>query len=208
MQSAGPKVAARPGGGNRPGFGHFNEEHLEQGASAAAVAQKQLTQQAAQTSQKPGATHPTTQSTDQPTQALSPREVGTFKDELLERPAKDIVQGVKSIFSLHDVLGIHPGDTPEEQEKKKTFNQRFENLTNGQQEVAKKLFQEKMQRQKAQEEEEEQKKQTKLRQDRVSIAPPSSPKKGAVGPSGSGKQRAQQMLERDRQSLGRVAGAN
>jgi hypothetical protein len=140
---------------------------------------------------------------------MPPREVGTFKDELLERPAKDIARGVQSIFSLHDVLGIQPGDTPEEQEKKKTFNQRFENLTTEQQGVAKKLFQEKMERQKAIEDEEEQKKQVAAQKKQDGkLAPPSSPRKGPIGLAGSGKQKAQQMLERDRQSLGRVAGAN
>lgn len=206
MKLGGPKVAARQGGGSRQGFGHFDEEHLEQGASASAVQQKQLAQQAAQVTQKPAAAQQS--SAGQPP-ATPPREVSDPKDELLIRPAKDIVEGVKSIFSLHDLLNIHPGDTPEEQEKKKTLNQRFEKLTEEQQAVAKKLFQEKMQKDKAAEEEEEQKKQAKARQKEADkLAPPSSPRKGPIGPAGSGKQKAAQQIQQQRQSIGQVAGAN
>ncbi|HEX9817704.1 MAG TPA: hypothetical protein VGA89_02320 [Patescibacteria group bacterium] len=207
MQSAGPKVAARQGGGFRQGFGNFNEEHLEQAASASAVARKQLTQQTTQTNQKPGTTSPTSSAKQAP--VAPPREVNTLKDELVIRPVTDILQGMKSIFSLHDVLNIHSGDTAEEIDKKKTLQQRFTQLTTEQQEVAKKLFQEKMQKEKTAEEEQEQKKQATAQEKQASkLALPSTPRKGPNGPAGSGKQRAQQMLERDRKSLGRVAGAN
>jgi len=212
MKPGSPKVAARQSGGFRQGFGHFNEEHLEQAASTSVVQQKQLTQQTTQTSQptagkagQPGSTPPTTV---QAATNLPPREVSTFKDELIDRPVEDIVQGVKKIFSLHDVLNINSGDTPEEQEKKKILNQRFEKLTAEQQEVAKKRFQEEMQKKK-ETEEEEQRKQTKEEEAQdVTLAPPSSPRKGPIGLFGSKKQKAQQILQRDRQSLGRVAGAN
>jgi len=194
MKLGGPKVAAlQGGGGSRQGFGHFNEEHLEQGATASAVQQKQLAQQVAHHAQQP---------------APPPREVGDLKDELITRPAKDIKEGVGSIFSLHDILNIKPGDTPEEMGKKKTITKNFEQLTKEQQAVAKKLFQAKMQKDKEAEEEKEQKKQAAAQKSTGHLAPPSSPKKGAVGLAGSRKQKAQQSLEQQRQSIGRVAGAN
>lgn len=199
-------VAARQGGGFRQGFGHFNEEHLEQEAATSAVQQKQLTQQTTQSSQsttggsaqQPGNSHqPPAQ------QAQPPREVGTMQEELVKRPLQDIAKGLRSLFDLNTLLGIRPGDTPEEQEKKKSLNHRFEQLTEEQQQVAKKRYQEEMQKKKVEEEEKEKKKQQEMQAKSASIAPPSSPKKGPVGPSGSGKQRAQQILERDRQQLSR-----
>jgi hypothetical protein len=111
-------------------------------------------------------------------------------------------------------LGINPGDTPEEQEHKKKVSENFEKLTEEQQAVAKKRFQQEMQKNKQAEDEKAKKEQAKAQAKAQDIAPPSSPQKGPVGPGGPGggsmsrKKTAQQMLERDRQSIGRVAGAN
>lgn len=208
---AGPSgVAARQGGGFRQGFGHFDEEHLERQAGASAVQQKQLTQQTTQSAQhtaggsaqQPGTSRQTPAAHTEP-----PREIGTFKDELVKRPFQDIVKGIKAFFDLNALLGIHPEDTPEEQERKKTLNHRFEKLTEEQQEVAKKRYQQEMQQKKAEEDEKEKKKQEALKAKQDTIAPPSTPHKGPVGPAGSGKQRAAQLIERDRQSMGRLQTA-
>lgn len=211
MKTGSSGVAARQGGGFRQGFGHFDEEHLEQQASASAVQQKQLTQQTTQSAQptaggsvqQPGTSQQTPTAPTAP-----PREVSTFKDELVKRPFQDVIKGIKAIFDINALLGIHPEDTPEEQERKKSINHRFEQLTEEQQEVAKKRYQQEMQQKKTEEEEKEKQKQLELqkKQDNV-IAPPSTPAKGPIGPAGSGKQRAAQQLERDRQSIGRLQTA-
>ena len=115
MKAALPGVAARQGGGFRQGFGHFDEEHLEQQASASAVQQKQLTQQTTQSAQ-PTTGGSATQAGDSQQsparQAPPPREVSTFRDELVKGPVQDVLQGVKGIFDLHALLDIHPEDTP------------------------------------------------------------------------------------------------
>ncbi len=208
----GPKAAARPGGGFRPqGFGHFNEEHLEQAATSGAVQQKQLGQQGAQSSQ-PQAKTPTPQPQHgqqgkQP--APAPREVSDVADEVVKRPVKDVLKGLKSLFDLNSIVGINPGETPEEQQRKKAAHHRYEQLDADQQKVAKQLFEKEMQKKQQEEEEKEQKKQAEKEKDSQPIAAPSSPKKGPVGMAGmSKKQKATTMLEQQRQSIGRVGGAN
>jgi hypothetical protein len=210
MPTKGPGVAARQGGGFRQGFGHFDEEHLEQSASTSAVQQKQLTQQNTQSSQHPApAANPQSAPAQQ---APPPREVSSFKDELLERPVKDVKQGLQSIFDLNSLLGINTADKPEEQERKKALNERFGQLTEEQQQVAKKLFQEKMQKDKLAEEEKAKQKQLAEAKKQEDIAPPSSPRKGPIGPGGpgaklSGKKMAQELVERDRQQMSRLQTA-
>ncbi|HCR81287.1 MAG: Kelch motif family protein [Candidatus Pacebacteria bacterium GW2011_GWA1_46_10] len=217
MKAALPGVAARQGGGFRQGFGHFDEEHLEQNAAASAVGQKQLTQQTTQNAQHSAggsATQPGDSSRTPAQQSSPPREVSTVKDELIKRPVQDVKKGLTGIFDLHALLNINPEDTPEEQQRKKALNERFGKLTEDQQAVARKKFEAKMVKEKAEEEEKEKKKRELELKEQQDIAPPSSPRKGPIGPGGPGggtlsrKKLATQMLERDRQSIGRVAGAN
>ena len=216
MKPAGPKVAARQGGGFRPGFGHFNEEHLEQQATGTAVQQKQLAQQTTQSTQ-PTTGHAAAQpgnAQQHPAQQLKtepPRDVSGIGDELVKRPAKDIVKGLKAIFNINDILGIKPGDTPEEETHKKQLHQRWQKLDQEQQAVAKQLFEKKMAEEQQAEQEQEQQKQVEeeeKQQGLKAITPPTSPKKGPIGLAGSKKQKATQQLEQQRQSIGRVAGAN
>jgi hypothetical protein len=214
MKAKGPKSAARPGGGFRQGFGHFNEEHLEQDASGAAAQQKQLAQQTTQTSQQNtgGSAQQQGNSNQSPAQQLKsepPREISGITDELVKRPARDIVKGLESLFDIHELLDINSGDTPEEQSRKKQLNQRFQQLTNEQQEVAKKRYQQEIEKKKLAEEEQEEKKMAKQEKKQAGITPPASPKKGPVGMAGmSKKQKASTQLEQQRQSIGRVAGTN
>lgn len=210
MKAGSSGVAARQGGGFRQGFGHFNEEHMEQQAGASAVQQKQLTQQTTQSAQHTagGSAQQVGDSKQTPAaHTEQPREVSTIADELVKRPFQDIFKGLKALFDLNALLGIHPEDTPEELARKKTINHKFEELTAEQQEVAKKRYQQEMQKKKMEEDEKEKKKQMELQKKRDTIAPPSSPKKGPVGPSGSGKQQAKDLIERDRQSMGRLQTA-
>lgn len=204
MKSAGPKVAVRQGGGTRQGFGHFNEEHLEQEASASATQQKQLTQQAVSSSQS-GAAPAAQPAANTPQAPPPPREVGTFKDEA-KRFVSDILVGIKAFFNLNDIVGIHPGDTPEEQQRKQAAHQGYEKLTEEQQAVARKLYEEKMAKLKAEEDQKEQQKQAAAAQP-AAITPPTSPQKGPVGPAGSRKQRAVAKLQHDRQTLSSAQGA-
>ena len=135
--------------------------------------------------------------------ANKPRQVGSLKEELLTRPVKDIAQGLASIFDIKSILGINEiKDTPEEQMKKKQLHQRFNQLTQEEQQVAQQKYQQEMQKKKQEEEEKKIKKQKEDQAKAASIAPPSSPNKGPVGPGGSGKKRAEAKLEMDRKTLG------
>lgn len=131
------------------------------------------------------------------------REVGSLKEELLVRPVKDIAQGLASIFDIKSILGINEiQDTPEEQMKKKQLHQRFQKLTQEEQQYAQQKYQQEMQKKKQKEEEEKIKKKREEQAKNQAIAPPSSPKKGPVGPGGSRKQKAEAKLEMDRKTLG------
>lgn len=223
----GAGAAARPGGGFRQGFGGFNESHLEDRASQAAAKQHQQTQQTTSAAQQTagaglgvGASHSAlkhqgsrTQTPAKQVKQKAPREVvglgdGALTEELIKRPVKDVIDEVKAFFDLNAILGINPGDTPEDQAKKKQTLQRWQKLDQEQQQVAQKKYQEEMQNKKQDEEEKAQKKQAEEQQKANSIQAPSSPKKGPKGPGGSKKQRATDKLEQDRKTLGNVAGAN
>jgi hypothetical protein len=203
MKPASPKVAARQGGGTRQGFGHFNEEHLEREASAAAVHQKQLAQQATENAQhKPAAAdHPPAEHA-----AAPPREVSTVTDELGNRTLSDIWKGLKSFFDLHAIVGIRHGDTPAEQQRKEQAHKNYEGLTKDQQAIAQKIYKEKMETAQAEENKKQQEKQAKAAQP-DSIAPPSSPQKGPDLFGGSRKKRAVAQLQHNRQTLSNVASA-
>lgn len=205
MKPASPKVAARQGGGTRQGFGHFNEEHLEQEASATAARQKQLTQQSVASAQhKPAAsTHPPASHAAPP----PPREVSTIGDELGNRLFSDIKKEAKSLFDLNAIVGIHPGDTPEEQAHKARVHQGYESLTADQQAVAQELYKNKMKTLQDEENAKKQKEQQAAAAKQQSIAPPPSPQKGADLFSGSRKKRAVAQLQHNRQTLSNVASA-
>ena len=206
----GPKPGARPRpmGGFNPGMG-APSEHLDEGAMKAAGQQKQLTQQQSSTqpaSGKSGTNPLPTQQPDAPTPADKPREVSSLGEELVKRPLQDIKKGLASIFSVKDLLGINTDDTPEEQAKKKSTHQRFQKLTEEQQQVAQKKYQEKMQKEKIEQEEEERKKQEKEAQEQNAIVAPTSIKKGPVGPASgqSKKQKTQSTLQQSRQGLSKA----
>ncbi|MBU0579407.1 hypothetical protein KKE34_03365 [Patescibacteria group bacterium] len=190
-----PGFKPRPMGGFNPGMG-ASSEHLDEASIKAAGAQKQLTQQQSSTQPASGKSGTTVQ-------PQKPREVGSFKDELVKRPLKDIKKGLASIFNIKALLNINTDDTPEEQAKKKSLHQRFNKLTEEQQQVAQKKHQEAMQKKKLEQEEEERKKQEKAAKAQSALAAPSSPKKGPIGPASgqSKKQKTQSLLQQSRQGL-------
>lgn len=205
-----PGMAARQGGGFRSGFGHFNEEHLEQQALAGASQQHQLTQQTSNAAQQTTGGSAIQQggvSQETPHQKQPPREVDTIKEEG-KRAVKDVLDELKGFFSLHSLLEIKNEDTPAEKQQKQSVLERFNKLTDEQKQVAQKKYHEKMQRQKAEEEAKQAQKQKEEAAKQSSIAPPSSPKKGAVGPAGSKKQQTAQLIQQNRQTIGKVQSAN
>ncbi len=196
-------MRARPGGGFNLG-GSFNE-HLDENAMKQAAGQKQLTQaQADPTTAKAAAQKAQAQP------QKSPPEVGSLTDELIKRPAKGIWEEIKKFFSLNTWLGIKPPElkTPEEQAKAKQVYARYQQLTQEQQEVARKRYQELMQKKKTEEEEKIRKKQLEEQKKAQELPMPSSPKKGPIGPGMSKKQKAQARLQQQMKTIGTVAGAD
>lgn len=211
----------KPGGARPRPMGGFNagmgapSEHLDEGAMKVAGQQKQLSQQQSSTQAASGksGTNPLASPTDAAKapagegkgtfQPEKPREVSNLGEELVKRPLADIKKGLTSIFDLNALFGVNPGDTPEEQAKKKSMHQRFGKLTEEQQQVAQKKYQEEMQKKKMEEEEEEQKKQEEEANKKQAIIAPASTKKGPVGPASgqSKKQKTQNMLQQSRTGL-------
>jgi hypothetical protein len=211
-----PGMRPRPMGGFNPGMGAANE-HLDEASFKAAGAQKQLSQQqsSTQTASGKSGTNPLVPQADSqvPTgedqgafQPEKPREVAGFKKELIDRPLQDIKTGLASFVDLNTLFNVNTEDSPEEQANKKSLHQRFGKLTQEQQQVAQKNYQKKMEEKKLEQEEEEQKKQEEAQKEQASIAPPSSPKKGPIGPASgmSKKEKTGEMLQQSRQGLSRA----
>lgn len=215
MPAPKPSFRPRPGGGFNQGIGHFNE-HLDEDAMQQSVKQKALTQQTNDPATAQAAAQGQSAHAQQPGQGQfpgqqpggapprPPREVSSIADELITRPAHDIIQELTSFFSLNTWLGIKPPnpDDPQEVARKKQMHQRWQKLNDEQQEVAKRRYQEEMQKKKTLEEEEQRKKQMEEQQKAQTLEMPSSPQKGPVGPAGSKKQKAVQKLQQDRKTLG------
>ncbi len=202
-----PTATARQGGGFNQGFGDFSDEHLEQNALSQAVNQQKLAQQGSNSGTTTGNQH---QLPGQAKPPSPPREIGSLWDELVKEPAKDIFKGLMSLFDFSQALGIDPPQTktPQEQANMQAMHKRYQQLDQEQQAFAQKRYQEKLQKEKLEREEKARKDEAKKRQEAQSIAVPSSPKKGPVGPAGSGKKRAVAKLEQDRKTLSGPASAN
>lgn len=137
-----------------------------------------------------------------------PRDVGSFKDELLTRPAEDVLGELKKFFSLNTWLGIDFNKMSEEDKMKaQQFHSKYTQLDSQQQQVAQQMYQERMQRKKAQEQEDHQRKQIEAQQKAQNIQMPSSPQKGAQNPQGSKKQKATMNLQtKMKQPLSQIGG--
>lgn len=210
-----PAMRARPGGGFNQGLGNFNEEHMEQQAMQQAVQQKSAQQQGAQTGVSAGAQPQNAQQAIQQmakqgagAQPAPPREFTGLKDEI--KYAKDDVSSeIKAFFKLNTWLGIKPAEKDQQElAKQKQVHQRFQRLDQEQQQVAKQMYQEELQRKKAEEEEKERKQQMQEQQKHQDLPMPTSTKKGPVGPGGSKKQKAVQKLQSSRQQLSGPSSAN
>lgn len=195
-------------------------EHLDENALAQAASQKStsqqsvnpLTSQAAAMGQKmkqggfPGAGGMGGMAGGP---GKAPRPVGTFAEELIQNPAHDILDALKSFFSINTWLGMKPPqpDSPEETARKRKMHQRFQKLDQEQQQVVQRKYQEAMQKKKMEEEQKAQRKHMEEQQKAQQVDMPSSPKKGPVGP-GSKKQKAVQKLTQDRKTLSGPSSAN
>lgn len=215
-RAVGARQQVRPGGGMRQTFGGFSDEHEESGAVAAAAAQKSAAQQssilgqsgvskqqaaAAGAGQTPLATPETKQQ-----QAPPPRNVSNIGEELLARPAKDILNTFKSFFNLNALLGINPGDTPEKKAKKQKVAQNWQKLTQEEQAYVQQQYQEQQQRKQREAQEEEERKRQQVEQEQSQIAPPSTPKRGPVGLGGNKKQQASQLMQKQRTQMSQADG--
>ncbi|MDH5532892.1 MAG: hypothetical protein OEX81_00495 [Candidatus Pacebacteria bacterium] len=136
----------------------------------------------------------------------APRAIGSIGEELVKRPLADIAKGIKSIFSLDNLLGVESNKPdPQAQAKKKQLHQRFNQLSQEEQGVARERYQQEMERKQRMAEEDERSRQMKA-QSKQSIVMPSSPQKGNGGQSK--KQNAMQQLQDDRTKIGKVQGAS
>ena len=191
-------MTSRPTGGFNQGFGDFGEQ-LDESAVSQAMQSKTVSQAA--TDPQTSSALATKAAQQSSAQAPQPREIGTIKEELVTRPAHDILKGLASLFDIKTILNLNPqADTPEQQAKKKQLHQRFNQLTQEQQQVAQANYRREMERKKREEEEKQAQKQ-RDQQAAQSIAPPSSPSKGPAGP-GAKKPAAVDKLEQDRKTLG------
>lgn len=107
-----------------------------------------------------------------------PREVGTIAEELVTRPAQDMVDEVKSWFNVNEWFGIKSTDTPEQQQQKQQLHSRYQQLTSEQQQHFQARLQREHQR-KARMAEEDQAAASRKQAEAASALPePSSPNKG------------------------------
>ncbi|MDQ3008084.1 MAG: hypothetical protein M3Q81_00635 [bacterium] len=198
-----PSAQARPHGGFNQGLGNFNE-HLDENALHAASQQKALAQQGSTATGQtpPPGNAPGTQP------AAEPRDVGSISEELLTRPVSDIKEELSAFVDINLLLGLSYEDDPETQQKKQQLHQRMQKLTAAEQERTHQLYQEKMQRKRQDEEEALQRKQQQQAAAANTLVVPTGKSDGAVGPGGTGKQRAAQKLQQDRQTLGGPQSAN
>jgi len=203
-----PAPRPRTSGGFNQGLGNFNDsfgEHLDENAMQSALQQKAQGQQATASAQSTTGGSalgtPDTAGNLGASAPLKPRSLGTIPEELVTRPAQDVVTGLKSIFNISEILGINPvTDDPATQAKKQQMLKRWENLDAEQREVAQQNYKIEMEKKQRAEQEkqalEQQRKQAAARQ----VTVPSSPRKGAAAQGG--KPKAVQQLEDDRKMLG------
>lgn len=203
-----PAFSPRPGGGFNPGMGQFNE-HMDEQAMMQAMKQKTLAQQAAtQTGPVPTLTSSAGSSNTVPfpnanqTEPSAVTDTSLF-DAVVTRPLGDIAETFVEALGLEGVLGLIKGaDTPEEKMKRQKMMQRYNQLTEEEQAVARAKYQERMKQEQIRKQEEEQRKQMEAQQKEQSVVMPSSPQKGPDAGGGSRKQKAVTKLQNDRKTLG------
>jgi hypothetical protein len=206
MKPGGNKPNPQAGGGLSQMGGGFGESGMDENALQSALSQSGGDDSSAQ----PGGVSPTQQTgqgNSSPGGTTKPRIVGSFGEELVKRPFKDIAKGLISLFDINALLGSKPAEEdPAEKAKKQQIHSRFEQLTQEEQTYAQEKYQQEMQKKQQEEEERQAKKQQEERAKSQAIAPPSSPKKGPAQ-KGSGKAGAMQQLEDERTKIGNVQSA-
>ena len=210
MTSSKPAISRpRIGGGMNTNLGNFASENFDESVMQQAMQQKAKSQQAAD----PGAS-PTSGKTGQNKSPLS-----TTPETQKARPVspkqelkwfgQDLARGLASLFDINAALGIDPvKDSPEDQAKKKQIHSRYQKLSQEEQAYVQQKYQEEMKAKQEEERQKEEAKRKKEAEENQQIQVPSSPKKGPVGPAGNKKQKATQMVNQQRQGIGRVQGAN
>lgn len=217
VPGAGARSQIMTGGGLRQSFGSgLSDEHENESAMASAAAQKQAAQQssvlgqqgvAKQQASDNGAGQTPLAANEVENQQTPPRQVSSLSEELIKRPAKDILETAKSFFDLNKILGINPGDTPEKKAKKAKVAQNWQKLTQEEQAFVEKQYQEEQQKkQKEAQEEQARKEEEAKKAEEESIAPPSSPHKGPVGLAGNKKQQTSQLLQQRRTQMSQADG--
>jgi hypothetical protein len=124
---------------------------------------------------------------------------------VVSQPIMDMAKTFLGALHLDKLLGLASDhDTPEEKAQKNAMHKRYEQLTQEQQSVAQQMYQRRLQEEKVRKQEAEQRQQQEERLKSQSVAMPSSPQKGPVGPSSgkSKKSNAIQKLQQDRKTLG------
>lgn len=211
MPGKAPAARPRVSGGMNSNLGNFSGEHFDESIAQQAMGQKQLSQQAADPGSMPTSGLPgQNQSPLASPAAAKPQKARPVSPKQeLKWFGQDIFKGLASLFDISAALGVDPvKDDPEKQAKKQQLHSRYQKLSQDEQAYVQKKYEQEMQ--KKQQEEEERQKAEALRQQQEAnqIAVPSSPKKGPVGPSGSKKQKASQMINQQRQGLGKMQSAN
>lgn len=197
-----PSFRPRPGGGFNQGLGQFSE-HLDEQAMQQAVQQKAMGQQASSQTAVPTPPPGTPMGGDTPEQP-QPSEQNIF-DTVITAPVEAVSKTLLSMSGLDKLLGIKTTAqlTPEEQAKKKTFLQRYNQLDDQQQEVARANYQRRLQEEKLLEQEEERKRQQEAAAESQPIMAQGKAPSGAQGPGGrtSKKQQMLSKMQNDRKTL-------
>lgn len=208
MKKGSAPVTRQSGGMRSVGLsGEIDSERLEQQAVQAAAQNKAIQQQGAGAPAKASA-QSKTQQTAQPQQ---PREVGSIKEELVERPAKDVVKGLKSIFDINRLLEINlEKDSPEEMARKKKLHQRWQQLTKAEQQVAQQKYQQELKKQQEEEKRQQLEKERQAKAKQETIAPPSGvdKKPGLFVIGKSSKKKAQNRLQQQMKTMGLTGSPN
>jgi hypothetical protein len=132
-----------------------------------------------------------------------PLPVGNFAQELITRPLKSIKESLHSFFDLSSLLNInYDVDSPQAQAKKRAIHQRYQQLTQEEQQEAQRQYQEELEKKQKEEQEAQEKRRQEEQKNSQPIQAPAGQKKGPDLGGGSRKQRAQTKLQNDRKQLG------
>lgn len=207
---AGAKSQLTSSGGFRQTFGgSITEEHLDKAAATASGQIKQSNQQSSvlgqQGAQKEAAATQGTGKTDlakTPDKAATQaRSVASLNQELIKRPAVDVLDTFKAMFDPNRLLNIQV-KTPEEQAKQKKVAARWQQLTEAEQAEAKRLYEESLAKKRQEQEAEEQKKQQEEEAKAQELPVPQGRQTGFRGFGGmSGSKKAQTILQRQRTTM-------